>query len=639
MQHAFAENLFVPTRFACGVPARDYGLCEYDADEDLELHVAPYDPKAGESVSARRASSQRELVFWHQLFPIVPRVEIGSLDGDVSERDAWLGAMHTAGYVARDTGAEAYYAMIGTRGLFGGRLNPLESVFDLSKALRRPELLLHHVLAVALQFYLCVRGAFLRQRTDAEWTYDESLPPCVFMMFPGADWGVGEEVQLDATELGDSPSDLEAAARDTPFPVFLWRVLQLVSRRHPFLARSACATFCLEKVRKNFVQSLTTMRFRELLPVNLAARLTEAGVRPAPSATIKFFARPNACRMRSAKTRGVPQFFCHAFFAADAPLVTDDVPEVVQCVDERQRHLLWHLLLYFPLKMFAQLVDVEARKLWHREGFTVLPTTAVDKYKEYDAYVPLSPVRARYLMYFEENRATAFVPNLALPDLELGVLPHDECDPAHITPDAWEWMVARGSRIQPMKREADASDADESTRRHLLALDTVPLRRTWFWFWARAAEARSEEYAAYCVHQLGRTLADVQASYAAFRDEATAHAAPASREWDRCTRVPCTVPHLRTYWRVLFPVSVVTRGGAPWVASWRALPPMPRLAAARAIVRRELARPELLKELRATPADAVPPELRDFWTSLTQSMETDSSSSSSNASSPMKMEE
>ena len=658
------EQRVVPSRFAGGVPSTDAGLRTLDGAGALGLELPPHSRDAATPGDKRASIPSAHLVFYHDLYPIIPHVDIGPLPptiwcgaGNGAWRDGLFDAWHAAGYERDPTTTADYYAMIespgGAPALFGAHVNPIRSVVRRAVAIDCMPMLTHHVLAVALQYWLIARGAFMRRRTDAAVSFNENMTPFVFLMFRSLDWAVNKSTLADIGALGDL-GRLEAAARASTFPVFLYQVLVHVFAEHSAcLARrwlpeslpGAAQRFCIEKLRKNFVQTLTCMRFREVLPRNIVERLHEARPRNASDTRlglIKFFAHPKACRMLRLETRAprMPQVFTHLFFAPDEPLVVDDTRAGVTST-ERQQHLMWFLLLFFPLSTFKQTVGIRAKEAWTeaaaaRTGpaatspanLVTFPTTPFAKFREYDAFVPLNPVRARYAMYFRDNQAFAYVPNLLLP-IRPGLLPHNEADPRFMSAQAWRWCVAAGARthaVETLGAVVKAAAGGDRVMRFAAAcvVGLAPTRANAFPFlWALTTLLRSEEAAVYALvteraWSACNTLADVCASYAAHAAVATPHialdadVAALHDAWDRCTPLSSRAVRsaaTRGVWYFAFPPAVITFGGAPWVQRWRTAASMPHCRAVLQALAAKCSHAEVLDELRR--ARDVEPSVRE----------------------------
>lgn len=612
-----------------GVSATDACLTAMDGFTPLVLKLPAYSREDATPVQKRASARKGHLVFWHDLYPIIPPRGMDMSEAAVATtNDEWLDA-GMVGYRRCTVDAAAYYAMIGRRGLFGDGINPIDSIVRLTTLIHSVDVLMHYVLAVALQYYLIVRRAFLRVRTDGAFDFNEAMPPYVFMLFKHSDWSIdsawlvgGGMATLDA----DSSDSLEAAAAAHPFPVFLVQVFGWIMRAYPALSPHGdkFRAFCTEKLRKNYIQSLTCMRFREVVPPNMARLLGGT------ASVIKFFAHPKACRMPSVDAPGMnaPQIFCHVFFSPVEPVLFDDVADESTLEIDTQRHLLWRLLLYYPLSAFKQTVDVAAKRMWATASPTtksVFPTTPMGKFSEYDAFIQLSPVRARYTMYFRRDEAFAFVPNLLLPEIEIGsgIVPHDEMDLRHMSREAWEWCVNRGAmQLTTSLERPHPSDTpfERFVVHELVRYSSIDRDMAWVYYWYILWSTKSEEYACYMssvVYEF--TLDDLRASYDAFAHDATRQilafdrAAESVAAWDRCTRVrfiaDCSEFAYIVSWRFLFPVSVIVFGGCAWSQSWSAAQPFPLFCAAISSAMCMLSKPGVLKELRENASLSPDPRI------------------------------
>lgn len=672
---------FTPTRFAPAPLEDGGGLLERDGHTPLRMHLPPFADDAVSESDKRRCLPG---VLFHQLYPLLPPLHLGEFDAGLAQRAAWHSAMHSAGYRPSRVSLDDYHAMVGSRTLFGERVNPLRPVIDVSLSLNDQDVLLHHLTAVSLQYYLIARRAWLELRTDADAPFSELLPPHVFVTLKADDWcygGSSSPADTPSTDLladDDDMSRLAELAQRLPFPRFLRQVLAWVHQRHPDAftggdVQQRHGKFCDEKLRKNFVQALTCMRFREWHPQNYTAR-TDATAK-----VIKFFPRPNAAQMRGASggvaTR-VGQLFTHVFFAPDRPVVAcDDDDEGTS--EERRRHLLWRLLCFFPLVHFDTRVNVHAKREMAMADDSdpesaasssettaqriraIFPVTSRERWRLYEAFVCLNPVRARYTFFFgEDERAYLYVPNLHLPELQVGggILPVDEADARHVTPSAFEWMVARGQRLletaESMAQLLPAPPAESPVAKYERWFSDTASEHScgWLLLWSYMRLLGNEEMAYAVVHHhhhLGlRDLQQSRQNLVRYLEEDILdrewrldpdHQSPETidrvrnlqalvNEWDRCRRLeppPHFLPHtLHMAWHLLFPPSVIGLGrdNDAWITHWRTAPPLALLRIRLAEFRSKMQAPQVVQELRACHRTKIADEMRDELRQLAQLM-------------------
>lgn len=627
--------------------------------------------ESAKSSGERRNLMNQPLVFWHDLYAIIPP---GMVIGDLHVKDAagdidWRRALYPMGYVVDPTSVYDYYRMLDkhdqTRDLrprlFGERANPIHSVLELGSRMDDLSgfgtgLVLHHIMAVALQYYLIASGAFMRRRVDAEAPFSEALPSSVFLMFKKTDWYIDKHTMTDAPNLAGDLSNLESEAATRSFPIFLYQVIGWVldhvnagSAQLADSIRMRRRKFCTEKLRKNFIQALTCMRFRQIIPSNMIERLAEVGIQ-ATRSSIKFFANPQACRMPSidvaAKPRrkkcdnptpfeaapDIPQFFCHIFFSSVDPILIADEDGT----PDAERHLVWSMLLYYPLTNFKQGGQVATRSLLPC-GLPILPSTACDKYGDYDAYIALSASRARYSMYFTKTEVFAFVPALLLPDDTREITPiRDEADPRCMSDDAWRWNINYGEMMATRHPTVIAhSLASRNTTLHEVELreaaDIIARNRPHdepsLFFWALCVVSRSEEYACAVMHRRFKiTLETLQADKEERIAQVLSHAKSYCAElagylfkWDRCSPFEpdesvAKISARPEFWRTLFPPSIIGFGSeiSPWISAWCEISPVLAVLSIMTHVQNSLNRPILLHELK----DLGQPTLVDRYHAL-----------------------
>jgi hypothetical protein len=649
--------LFVPTHTTsyAPVPVQDACIRARGTDAPLTLALPPHTnaidktPSFGEK-RASIATTHRTTVFWSNLYPIVPPLQVDPLQAEqlwaphttaaVHWTPLWKRAMHGAGYADLPTSIQSYRTQVlgdeaeaGPLGIFGVRQrNPLDVVIALADQLNKPALLLHYVCAVVLQFYLSARNAFLCLRTDADAPFSTALPPHLFLMYRVNNWRIQEELLHSLPEVR-SRADIDNEVLIQSFPLFLMQVFRWMQRTYPVVARlthygthskDEVQCFCMEKLRKNFLQALMCMRFREVVPVNMCERVNQSrGDTSAADCTIKFFPHPKAAAIRALDVKNtpsvvserMPQFFCHLFFAPDRPvLLSPTVP----------RHVLWKLLLYYPLSDCDKTVATAARRIW---GEPLYPTGG--PWGEYDQVVPLNKLRARYTFYVRDEQLFAFVPNLLLPD---NMTPYDEADVRYITPEQWKWAYERHKDDKLLFHDSTrfrfAQQGPEYAPYYQSAWRLVGrLQDCWFWYnpltlngppltptecdivsrelgktdpkqshhpyllyWTLLRLAHSDIEAAAMLQRISPyTLADVQASYDGLIKSAESMLtkrfpscadllARMASVWDRCSATHevqlCQSLDMEARsilslsWRMLYPASVVRFGEQPWVASW-----------------------------------------------------------------------
>jgi hypothetical protein len=529
------------------------------------------------------------------MYPILPDLYLDPLDADalwaapgagtdpsVAWCDVWRRAMH--GYTHEPTSIASYRARViddddgEGLGIFGVTRNPLASVLDLAVRMERPALLLHYACAVVLQFYLCARDLWTRVRTDAGAPYSDAMPAHVALLFRAQHLRIDRGVVLRDVAHIRTRADVDREVMVQSFPLFLFQVLRWMQRTYPRFAQQTHAgsakdmveSFCTEKVKKNSIQTLTTMRARDITPVNACERMNETlGVAAATHATvgagavhtvIKFFPSPKAAESvvlgapSAAIAERMPIWLTHAWIEPHEPLQQDDAePDPVldatpdECARMRRtcdQHVLWKVLRFFPLSDYTKSIVAGVRQMWARDApttaadgtaATIIPTDALDKWIEYDGYVRPPPGTRRHMFYVgADNHAYASVPNLHLPE---GVPLYDETSPCEMPQRAWDWCIAnasadmRAGRLPSMVRTGTGADAGWQPLTGRLEYDTrvvgtltpneIDIMRAhlaggndlYRRFWCVLRLTGSEEDAVYAVHHEGATLDDLRAAY------------------------------------------------------------------------------------------------------------------------------
>lgn len=649
------------------VSATDACLLVRDRPQPLELRLPAYsaavavDDDDDDDFASRRERTQRahgRRVSPTALYPIVPPdfavAQLQpSLWSDATNAHAhwlpaWRAALWDTGYAHLPTSAADYRATIGVAdssgdvlGIFGPRRNAIAPVIHIASELNRPELLLHYICVVVLQFYLCARDLWMQARTDAAAPFSEALPAHIFLMFRVADWCCTDALMAEAPPLV-TRVDVDREVRRQSFPCFLFQVLRWLQQRYPQIAKLTNAgdmqvtkdgvvSFCVEKLRKNFLQSLMCMRFREIWPRNAVARINESlsmaerrDAGEAADCVIKFFPHPNAASIASLDTKTtpkhvierVPLLFAHLFFAPSEPLlvVEDDAGADADAVPHAvQRRLLADLLRYYPLSDFRKHVMAMVRRVWRSRDNNVVAACVDDRHLA----ARLGPVRARYTFYVRQNEVFAYVPSLLAAE---GEAVEDECDPRWISPLAWRWYAARAeASSSPGATSPNLNELEHSIMARHLDSDVADARPFWT-FWCFMRRCGDESQAVRALVASGVTHAALCESARQIRDCIVAHMqqlvgvqrmAQLARRWDRCRPLPAfalsveeaahedALTALRLGWRVLVPSAVIGFGptGAPWITEWRCAEAMPRLTRALSAVQTILTRRPLLDEL------------------------------------------
>lgn len=548
--------------------------------EPLQLRLPEW--THGDTPGQKRQSIRMPPVFHHELFPIVPPLRLlplpaayWQLDPEACRR-AWCDAMSSY-YVPYASTAYVNDGVPGGLGIFGHAHNPLSAVVELAGSLDRAKegsggmLLIHYVFAVALQYYLVKRGCFLRVRTDAAMAFSDALPPWIVVM------ARTRECRGDrhAPDVPLTDANVCEMARTRSFPAFLRLVLAWLrandARAASLISEAVAKKYVDPKLSKNFMQAMTTTRFREVVPVNLCLSINhclfrDGGVeyvgpavkgREKPRArtkSAKFFPHPNAAHMRTLDPASVPAvvlantpyFFCHMLFEPDEPILADDIVDANDV--QRQKHLLWKLACYLPLSQFSKTHATSAARHWLDCGATqrLFPSTAKQKVDEYDAcFEPLRGM-GRYSMYVRHDVAYAYV---------LGLLTFDghaidERDVRCMTSYAWEWCtnvgVAYASIPASPPPDLDCFQAFVVRRQ----IEAGPTNPYWYMYAIQLVTGREQDGVA-SVHALGYSRYDVQQAYAtiqadfgawlrmqlATNAELVRVVNVSSHDWDRCGRV------------------------------------------------------------------------------------------------------
>lgn len=496
---------------------------------ELQLPVFPCrDDEHDMSHADKRAALQRahELVFTHMMFPVIPRgitatrlpAAIWATSTSREElRALWcrhLMSDHYAPYEDTRTPLELHGEAHVTHGLgmFGASINPLDSVVAFSVSIKDTSMLLHYVFVVALQYYLIKRRCLVRVRTDRDAQhFSDALPPFVFALFRQSDCRMPKGKRaLAATALYPpvTHENAELYATTLSFPTFLLLVFRWMQAVYPSTAaqkrpvasaaadlkhnaQDAPLEFCKTKLSKNWIQSLTCMRFREFSPDGFCERVGESrggtsDVTPSLKRS-KFFQHPNACQLLSLNAASVkptavleriPYFFTHNAFRPDQPIMREtpeDVSESVPLI-ERQRLLIFRLLQFSPLLSFLKHIHPKVTQEWSAMAGSnagrVFPTDSMSKWQEYDAYVRAT--RANYSFYVplsnRGSQAFAMVTNLHLsPNVPV---PDNDTDMRSMSQEAFDWCCAHGTAFACA---ADALAVATSLGRVRVGGDGMPL--------------------------------------------------------------------------------------------------------------------------------------------------------------------
>jgi hypothetical protein len=277
------------------VSATDACLFRRNGLDPLELELPRFPREASELSPAERRvamSKAHGKVLASSLYVIVPPLAVRELprqlwNADLASEELvhiWACALYPAGYRPLLTSVATYRQTVDVLptqlGIFGAKGNALGRVIAMANSLGKVSVLLHYVCAVVLQFYLSARGLFLEVRTDRGAPFSEALPPYLFFMFRRLHW----LCDLKAPEV-HSPEDAASQVMLQTFPTFLFQVLRwmqftwpdevgMLTRFHT--TKDHVERFCAEKLRKNFLQALMCMRFREVMPVNLCEAVNQS---------------------------------------------------------------------------------------------------------------------------------------------------------------------------------------------------------------------------------------------------------------------------------------------------------------------------------------------------------------------------
>lgn len=604
------------------VPLYDASLRTPSGAAELELLVPPYDPAEEKGTFERkRASIDRchRTVRAACLYPIIPELPLRqTLDTAAvwSEDPArWITAWKDALVHYTDARIdEAHYRRVilqgeptsaeGGLGIFGRTRNPLEPVIRLAVAIHKPALLLHYVAVVVLQFYLSVHSLFVVVRTERGAPFHEGLTSHLFLMLREVHWKVTTTTPMSDVEL-TADNIVQETLRHS-YPTLLLKVMRVLQRTHKDVAtltnlgarKDTAETFCMEKLRKNFMQALMCMRFREVVPHDFCARVNAGGGGGGENASplgavdcvIKYFPHPKAATIRTLDVhltpehtlRRLPQFWTHCFFTPHEPIFVLSDKELVGA------DALWKLLIYYPLSDFDKTVAVAARRV-----FNAMP--------EAPGASDLNPVRARYTYYVRDDRVYVFMPNLLLPPNSLA---HDETSPAHISTHAWTWLA----------NNVPSPPRFSVTNSTPIALAMIAHSPFLIFLHVAMQTGGSEAEAVEACRARGFTHEQVFQSYFQVRTQ-MCKSVPleqrrAMREtWDMCSSVPPPpVPsgeemahanHVITciQQHMLCPASAILLGDRPWIDRWRARERMPQLLQSVSDVVCKLARAQLATEV------------------------------------------
>lgn len=582
--HAFAPNVVPLDRFGGrGVPGVDCDLRVRGSNEPLPLLLPP--------VGARSPSAEKEhdaIVLAHELYPIasdrlaihlpfVPPLAPASREARTT---AWIDSLFECGYEAvRDTHEDCYIDAP-----FEGMWGSIDAARSLAIALDAMDLFYHYALAVLLKYYARITNSYVRVRTDGAFAdFRDAASPYLLVIFPSAN------TAPDAVPIADVPlrgAALAKLACEMDFASFFDLGMARLHARGRILSveLAKALVFSANKIRRNFVQTMSCMRFRSFVPRNLEVAMAPAVVRVSKT---KFAPHPLACNMVSgvvaasahARATPVPLFLAHVFldystaalvppfaYPLTAPLA-DEIDQTTHADHQKEMALLWNLALYYPLASL-QHVCARARTRWSVE--TVFPATHAQRMRVYDASLPpLTAVRARFCLYVRGNKVYAYVPNLLLRDADMRsgrVMPLDESCPSQMSLAAFRWNVARGAAITQRQCELIASAAspaaltslDDHVRahnalrnhpldvrtygfgRHLLRSPADPAsmppltpfergmmrvatpQNPWLFYWSLLREYESEPCACFILAQHGVSFDALRASSMQFRTNTSA---------------------------------------------------------------------------------------------------------------------
>jgi hypothetical protein len=616
-------------------------------EEPLRFKIFTSDKEIVVSKKRKRSrvqvKTQSPCVLRHMLYVIVPELRMGPIPRvawtqDPPRDSVWRDPMWHAGYCFMTTNAMHYGKHIlgmdpqstDDVPLFGVAVNSLTAAVScLSEDDIQPfevEALTHFVACVVLQYYVTARGLWLRVRTDAAFDgFDESLPPYLLMLHRELYNGsfVDQVSSMRLKKL--SGLDLERHALENPFAVFFWDVCLLIAHSEPCLKRpmsqlletqlsdsflNLCKKFRTAKLLQNWSQTMATMRFREVVPVNVLERVQESMIHAGISVqspaelskhvelrNVKWFARPAQILMRTLKCgsalgKRLPLLYCHLFFTPNSPLLrVESNPDIAP--KERRTRMQWQLWLFAPVVTMNVRARVEE---WP------LPKTALEQFFTYDGVIPLCPVRARYTFFVNSNGsdagATLYIPNQFAPAQNFPIVVPlvDETSTLHISSLAREWLEARGTArtafTQPVLH-ARIAEMIVNPEKHLAVSANRWLRKraplsvgaSWLIFLGLRLLFQSEEDALATVTVAsGCSLDQIQESERALTDASlerlclhldTSFGAQEGvalsellNSWDRCSVVfpPDTLSAgMSQAWNLLAPPAVVQFNKQSWI--------------------------------------------------------------------------
>lgn len=267
-------------------------------------------------------------------------------------------------------------------------------------------LLKYYVFAATLQYYVTVRDRWMViDVCHSKPEPDVGLPSVVFMLFRDLDWAYvecPEHPRIDGL-------NIERCAQALPLSLLVLCVMEGVERDNPGLFDpDEVGNFCSNKLYKNYMQTVTTMRFREIVPCNLVQAIKESWPHEtAPNVAMragKFYAHPNAIGMLELEDNKndlvscrTPRIFSHLFLSPFEPILP---------LLPGHAHI-YAVLPFHPLgKLDKPLKDYVGQ----------LPDRAQTDHIYKGVATTPACVKQRYCFFVADNVAYHYVPELYTPD-------------------------------------------------------------------------------------------------------------------------------------------------------------------------------------------------------------------------------
>jgi len=358
--------------------------------------------------------------YLYELYPIVPnnikliKIDPGLWDEEKESDTAWFeywkGALNGYGHFQSFRMYKMYEQV--SVNCLNNLLIPFihvptfRNVVSMSITLGKNSLVYYYVIAACIQYYMCARNRWMSLNLESSRLPDKSKPTFVFMCFPYADFHVDSSTKkkIDISTL--NASTLEEHAKNLPLSLFIQEILLVVSSSYPGLfSHEDVVTFCTNKLYKNYMQTLTIMRFRSIIPNNLSDVLdTSLRSKSIETETTisKFYAHPKGINMikvdvpNKVLNRRVPLYFTHLFMSPYLPILK---------MDYTLKQSVQSLLPYHPLNRLESDIEPIFRE------FIESDKQASDQlYSTLNVEIPL--FKQHYCFYVRDELAFRYVPPL-----------------------------------------------------------------------------------------------------------------------------------------------------------------------------------------------------------------------------------